>query len=466
MAQHLDGSVLQLIAQIGGDHGAAGQNGDILQHFLAAVAKAGSLDSGHVQGAAQAVDDQGGQSLTLDILSHDQQLHAILHDLLQQRNQILNHADLLIGDQDGGIVQNSLHLIGIGDHIRGQVTAVKLHAFHDLVVGLSSGLVLLDGDDAVRGNFFHCLSDQAADLGITGRNGADAGDIVAVLHLLAVCLDGLNSLGNSLAHAAADIHGVCTGGDILHALGDHSLCQNGCSGGTVACCIVGLGGNFTHQLCAHVLKLVLQLDLLGNGHAIVGDDRGAKLFAQHHIAALGAQGDLDGVCQGINTGTQCLAGVLALLDLLCHNLSLLLKLHFSRNRGNRSVFHDGQDVALAHDGALLAIHLDLGAGILAGEHLVADLDGHFDFLAIHNAAGAHSDDLSHLGLLLGTAGQDQTALGGLLNFNSLNDNTVCKRNDLHNSCPPIILNLFETLLRPAGASCVLRSGLALLFSEC
>ena len=136
-------------------------------------------------------------------------------------------------------------------------------------------------------------------------------------------------------------------------------------------------------------------------------------------AALGAQGDLDGVCQGINTGTQCLAGVLALLDLLCHNLSLLLKLHFSRNRGNRSVFHDGQDVALAHDGALLAIHFDLGAGILAGEHLVADLDGHFDFLAIHNAAGAHCDDLRHLGLLLGTAGQDQTALGGLLNLNML-----------------------------------------------
>ena len=465
MAQHLDGSVLQLIAQIGGDHGAAGQNGDILQHFLAAVAKTGSLDSGHIQGAAQAVDDQGGQSLTLDILSHDQQLHTILHDLLQQGNQILNHADLLIGDQDGGIVQNSLHLIGIGDHIRGQIAAVKLHAFHDLVVGLSSGLVLLDGDNAVRGNFFHCLSDQAADLGITGRNGADAGDIVAVLHLLAVCLDGLNSLGNSLAHAAADIHGVCTGSDILHALGDHSLCQNGCSGGAVACCIVGLGGNFTHQLCAHVLKLVLQLDLLGNSHAIVGDDRCAELFAQHHIAALGAQGDLNGVCQGVDTGTQCLAGVLALLDLLSHNQIAPLKLNFLIQRGLCSVLNDCQDITLADDGALLTVHLDLGAGILAGEDLVADLNGHLDFLAVHNAAGAYSNDLSHLRLLLGTAGQDQAALSGLLDLNSLDNNTVCKRNDLHSSCPPIIkYNLNFAMNRkprvgPSGC-------LALLFSEC
>ena len=46
---------------------------------------------------------------------------------------------------------------------------------------------------------------------------------------------------------------------------------------------------------------------------------GAELLAQHHIAALGAKGDLHSICQGINTGTQCLAGVLALLDLLSHN---------------------------------------------------------------------------------------------------------------------------------------------------
>ena len=32
------------------------------QHFLAAVAKAGSLDSNHIQGAAQTVDDEVGQS--------------------------------------------------------------------------------------------------------------------------------------------------------------------------------------------------------------------------------------------------------------------------------------------------------------------------------------------------------------------------------------------------------------------
>ena len=33
---------------------------------------------------------------------------------------------------------------------------------------------------------------------------------------------------------------------------------------------------------------------------------------------------------------------------------------------------------------------------------------------------------------------NQLPLGGLLNLNSLDNNAVCKRNDLHSSCPPII----------------------------
>ncbi len=33
----------------------------------------------------------------------------------------------------------------------------------------------------------------------------------------------------------------------------------------------GLRGNFTHHLRAHVLELVLELDLFGNGHAVFGD---------------------------------------------------------------------------------------------------------------------------------------------------------------------------------------------------
>ena len=137
-------------------------------------------------------------------------------------------------------------------------------------------------------------------------------------------LNGGNSGGDGLLHAALDVHGVGTGGNVLHALGDKSLGQNGGGGGAVTSCIVGLGGDFANELSAHVLELILQFDLLGDGNAIVGDERAAELLAQHHVAALGAQGDLNGIGQLVDACAKCFTGVLALFDLFSHKESLLL----------------------------------------------------------------------------------------------------------------------------------------------
>ena len=142
-------------------------------------------------------------------------------------------------------------------------------------------------------------------------------------------LDSVDSSGDGLLHAALDVHRVCTGGDVLHALIDEGLCQNGSGGRTVTGGVVRLGGDLANELCAHVLELVLQLDLLSDGDTVIGDERAAELLAQHNIAALGAQGDLNGVGQLVDTCAKRLAGVLALLDLFSHNESLLLS---ERNR--------------------------------------------------------------------------------------------------------------------------------------
>src|SRR5882757_6476496 len=61
--EHLQRDVLELEAEIFRDRLAAGQDRDVLQHGLAAIAEARRLDGGDLQTAAQAVDDQRGQSL-------------------------------------------------------------------------------------------------------------------------------------------------------------------------------------------------------------------------------------------------------------------------------------------------------------------------------------------------------------------------------------------------------------------
>src|SRR5215213_8231017 len=96
------------------------------------------------------------------------------------------------------------------------------------------------------------------------------------------------------------------------------------------------------------------------------------------------------------------------------------------------------DVAFLHDQELVAVELDLGAGPLAEQHPVADLDAHRRQLALV-AAGARADgqDLALHRLLLGGVGDDQPALGLLLFLDALDDDAVVQRSELHGAGPPL-----------------------------
>ena len=131
-------------------------------------------------------------------------------------------------------------------------------------------------------------------------------------------LQAFHRLGDGGLDAPADAHGVSPGGHVAEALVDHGLSQEGGGGGAVAGHVVGLGGHFLHELRAHILKGVLELDLLGDGHAVVGDEGRAELLLQDHVAALGPQGDLHGVGQLIEAALQRFAGFFAVFQLLCH----------------------------------------------------------------------------------------------------------------------------------------------------
>src|SRR5262249_16080896 len=67
------------------------------------------------------------------------------------------------------------------------------------------------------------------------------------------------------------------------------------------------------------------LDLAGDGDAVVGDRRRTELFVEHDVTAFGAEGDLDGVGDGIDAGLQGPSGILCVLQLLMsHLVSVLL----------------------------------------------------------------------------------------------------------------------------------------------
>ena len=132
---------------------------------------------------------------------------------------------------------------------------------------------------------------------------------------------GLNGLGHALLHD----DGVGARGEVLQTLAHHGLREQGGGGGAVAGDVVGLGGDLTHQLRAHVLKRIVQLDLLGDGHTVVGDQGRAELLVEHDVAALGAERDLNGIGQLIDAGFQSLAGLVPALNHLRHMNYLQIK---------------------------------------------------------------------------------------------------------------------------------------------
>jgi hypothetical protein len=305
-AQVLQPHAFQLDASLFHDRLAASQDTDILQHGLATVTKARGLHRASVQCAAQLVDHQGGQRFAFDVLRDDQQGLAELCNLLQQREQVLHRADLLLVVQDQHVLQNAFHTLRIGDEVGRQVAAVKLHTFDHFQRRLHR-LRFFDGDYAILADLLHCFCDDAADLAIVvGGNRADLGNHVA-LHVAVQLLDFFDRHFHGLVDAALQCRRARAGRDRLHAFAEDGLRQHGCRRRAVAGHIAGLGRHFAYHLRAHVLQRIAQFDFLRYRYAVLGNDGGAELLLNHRIAALGAERDFHCIRKSVHAAQNCLA---------------------------------------------------------------------------------------------------------------------------------------------------------------
>jgi hypothetical protein len=82
-------------AEVLADGGAAGEDGDVLQHGLAAIAEAGGLHGRDFQSTAQLVDHERGERFALDVLGDDEKRLAGLHHRFKKRQQLVERRELL-----------------------------------------------------------------------------------------------------------------------------------------------------------------------------------------------------------------------------------------------------------------------------------------------------------------------------------------------------------------------------------
>ncbi len=317
MAELGQGGLLEGQADFFGDDLATGQDGDVFEHGLAAVAEARSLDGAGLEDAADVVDHQGGQRFAFDVFSDDQQRTAGLGDLLEHRQQVADVGDFLVEQQDIRIVQDGDLLVRVVDEVGRQVAAVELHTFDDVEFVLQ-GLAVFNGDDAFLADFLHGLGDDVADreIGI-GGNGADLGDFLIGRAGLRQVLQSVDGSGDGFVDAALQVHRVHAGGNVFHAFANDRLGQHSRGGGTVTGDVGGLGSDFLDHLGAHVHELVFQFDFLGDGNTVLGHGRGAERALQNHVAAFRTEGNLDGVGQDIDALDHAGACGIAKFNVFC-----------------------------------------------------------------------------------------------------------------------------------------------------
>src|SRR3954465_6051889 len=118
----------------------------------------------------------------------------------------------------------------------------------------------------------------------------------------------------------------------------------------------------------------------------------------------------------------------------------------TRRRSGR-LRQDGEDLVLTEDEHVIAFDLDVGAGGLSKQDLVAHLDVERELGSVlEDLAVADGQDLTLLRLLLGGVGDDDPAPGGLLLLDAADEQTVVKRSYFHE----VSLSFVSARLRRRG----------------
>src|SRR3974390_2795596 len=119
--------------------------------------------------------------------NHEERL-AGLHHRFEERQQLVESREFLFIDQNVWVLHFDPHLLGVGDEVRRDVAAIKLHTLDYFELGRER-LRLLRGDNPLVANLLHGIGNKAANLFIAvSRNRADLGNLLVRGHVFRMFL--------------------------------------------------------------------------------------------------------------------------------------------------------------------------------------------------------------------------------------------------------------------------------------
>ncbi len=124
--------IFQIQSELFRDHFTTGKDRDIFEHLFSSVAIARRFHRYDLERAAQLIQYECAQRLTLYVLCDNEEFRARLYNLLKKRQDLLDVGNLLICNKDIWIFEICFHLIHIRCHISGKITTVKLHSLYEI----------------------------------------------------------------------------------------------------------------------------------------------------------------------------------------------------------------------------------------------------------------------------------------------------------------------------------------------
>lgn len=240
LAQQVGGSLFELDVQLVGEDGTTGEDGHVAEDALAVVTEAWGLDAGDLELAAELVEDACCEGLAVDVLSDDEEWATGLGGDFEGRKDILESADLLLREEDEGLLELDALGLNVGDEVRRDETTVEAHALGDLDA-VFDGLALLDGDDTFLADLLHGGGDEVADVGVAvGGDGGDLSDFLAGGDHPLLGLEEGDDMLDGLLASPAEVHGVAAGSYVLDTFGEDGAGEDGGGSGTITSNLVSL----------------------------------------------------------------------------------------------------------------------------------------------------------------------------------------------------------------------------------
>lgn len=98
----------------------------------------GGLHSADLETSSKFVEDKLSECLTLDILTDYEEGSVLLHGMLEQVEDALDVGNLLLGDEQVGVIELGPLSLRVGDEVGRDEASVELHTLDEIDLVLQS----------------------------------------------------------------------------------------------------------------------------------------------------------------------------------------------------------------------------------------------------------------------------------------------------------------------------------------